>query len=89
MKDAPIYNKVLEYNMIRRAVEIERVNKIVIDENTKLRVEVSYLQEKVIQLNDELEQNNDDILAHFIGESIPVTEQTPLKINNKKCCIIL
>lgn len=71
MKDAPIYNKVLEYNMIRRAVEIERVNKIVIDENTKLRVEVSYLQEKVIQLNDELEQNNDDILAHFIGESIP------------------
>jgi len=104
MKDVPIYRKVLDNNLARRAVAIERINRVVIDENNKLRTEVLHLQQKVFQLNEELEHDLsiDDFMGHFVGESVttevrffgnektPGNEKTALTNNKKnKCCCIL
>jgi len=99
LKDTPIYKKVLDNNLVKRAVEIERINIVVINENNKLRAEVLHLQQQVFQLTEELENNltPDDFIAHFVGESVTtdtplllVNEKTLLTNNNKKhCCIIL
>lgn len=88
MKDAPIYKKVLDKNLVKRAIEIERINIVIVDENKKLLAEVTHLHEQLFQLNEELEQNtitDADYLEHFVA-----TESTPLTNNNdKKCCCIL
>lgn len=99
LKDTSIYKKVLDNNLARRAVEIERINVVVINENNKLRAEILLLQEQVFQLTEELEHDltPDDFMGHFVGEYVTtdrpvllINEKTLLtNNNNKNCCIIL